>query len=296
MIFTHPLFKLHFSIFLFGFTGVLGKLINLSEGYLVWYRMGLTTLGYLIWLAYQKKLYFLSYRAIVRLTIGGLILVFHWLTFYACIKYSTVSVALVCFSTGPLFTAVLEPLLVTGKKISRLEILLSLLITLGAYLIYSFQAFYTLGITLGLISALFNALYGIYNKSLLQNYEESTINFYEIGCGFAVLTLLLPLYTLYLHPSALSLFPSFSDGIYLLILSWLCTNFAYNLSMSALKQISPFHMMIALNLESIYGIVWAFYFFGEHKEINVGFIIGTLILFSSVFMLPLLKKLPLFRA
>jgi drug/metabolite transporter (DMT)-like permease len=294
MFFAHPLFKLHFSIFIFGFTGILGKLIELSEGYLVWYRMGLTTLAYFIYLGYQKKLHFLGYRAIARLTFGGLILVLHWLTFYACIKYSSVSVALVCFSTGPLFTAILEPF-TSGKKISRVEIVLSLLITIGAYLIYSFQAFYTLGITLGLASALLNALCSIFNKNLLNRHDETTINFYEITCGFIVLTLLLPFYTHFLAPSDAYFFPTLSDWFYLFILSWVCTNFAYNLSMSALRQITAFHMMVALNLESIYGILWAFYFLGEHKDLNVGFILGAFILFSSVFVAPFLRKIQGFR-
>ncbi len=295
MFFTHPLFKLHFSIFIFGFTGILGKLIELSEGYLVWYRMGLTALGYLAYLGYQKKLYFLGYRAIARLTFGGMILVLHWLTFYACIKYSTVSVALVCFSTGPLFTAIFEPF-TSGKKIARLEIALSLLITLGAYLIYSFQAFYALGITLGLVSALLNALCSIYNKNLLSRHDETTINLYEITCGFIVFTFLLPAYTHFFAPSGAYFLPTLSDWLYLLLLSWVCTNLAYNLSLSALRQITPFHMMVALNLESVYGILWAFCFFGEHKDMNAGFILGALILLSSVFVAPLLRKIPGFGA
>jgi len=284
----NPYFKLHLSIFIYGFTGILGKWILLSEGVLVWYRMGLTALIYLVWLYLRKGLTRISWKQVWEIGFPGIILALHWLTFYGSIKYGTVSVTLVCFSTGPLFTALLTPLF-EKKRISRTEIFISCMLTLGVYLIYAFEKVYAIGILLGLVCAVFNAWCSILNKKLVNKYPTALVNTYVIFFGWIFLTVFLPFY-LMIGDGIPKLLPTLSDWGYLLILTVVCTNFAYHLTLEAMKHISAFHVMLSLNLEAVYGILLALVLLGENKTINSGFIVGASLIFATVFIYPLLEN------
>lgn len=273
-------FKLHVSVFLFGFTGVLGKLITLQEGLLVWYRMMFTAISLGLILYFGKKFKKISKRDILRISFVGLIVAVHWVTFYGAIKYSNVSITLSCFASTALFTALVEPAM-TKSKVRVSELVLGLFAIAGIYLIFSFQTIYTTGILLALFSALLASIFTVMNKKLTASHDTSTIVFWEISSGFLFLTLLLPGY-LYIFPSP-QILPGQSDFLWLLVHSLLCTTLAFTLSMSALKELTPFTVNLAINLEPIYGIIMAFLIFQENKELGAGFYWGTGIILASVF-------------
>ena len=274
-------FKLHVAVFLFGFTAILGKLITLSEGVLVWYRMMFTaiSMGLILWLG--KKMKKLPLKDILHISFIGWIVSLHWVTFYGAIKYSNVSIALSCFASTALFTAVIEPLF-SRQKMKLVEVFLGLCAILGIYLIFTFQKLYITGIVLALISALLASVFTIMNKTLTVKHDTGTIVFWQISSGFLFLTLCLPFYLGWFPSSALM--PSGLDVVYLLVLSLLCTTLAFSLSISALRDLSPFTVNLSINLEPIYGIVLAFLIFNESEELNAGFYWGTGIIFSSVFL------------
>ena len=281
--------QLHVAVFLAGFTGILGKLITLNEGLLVWYRLMITTITLWILFFFRNKAAGISWKDVWKIFGVGAIAALHWVSFYGSIKYANVSIALVCFSAIGFFTALLEPLLFRSK-LDIAELLLGILVILGIWFIFHFDPRYKTGIIIGLISALLGSIFPIFNRHLLQRISVETVTLYELSGGFLFLTVLLPVY-LELFPTNY-IFPGLQDWLWLLLLSWLCTVVAFYLSMSALQKISAFTVNLTYNLEPVYGILLAFVVLGENKYFNKGFYTGfTLIILAIVLqMLRLWRK------
>lgn len=286
---TKAFLQLHTAVFLAGFTGVLGRLIDLNEGWLVWYRMLLSTVILLIILLFSKKNIRIERKYLLQcISVGGMIAL-HWVFFYGSIKYANVSIALVCFAATGSFTAVLEPM-IYKRKIDLFEILLGLLVLLGIYLMFHFDVQYKTGILLGVAAAFLSALFPIFNKRIIQKIPAANLTLYELGGGWLLLSLLLPFY-LQLSPSVTAI-PSVSDWFWLLMLSMFCTVLAFQLSVSALKKISAFTANLTYNLEPVYGIALAFFIYHENKDLGKGFYLGISLILLSVLiqMLRVWKK------
>ncbi|MFT3981057.1 MAG: DMT family transporter [Ferruginibacter sp.] len=263
--------QLHTAVFLAGFTGILGKLINMSEGMLVWWRIVLTILFLAAWLLATKQMEKISFRSFVRISLVGLLVAIHWLLFYGSIKYANVSVAVVCFSATGFFTALFEPVILR-KPISWVEFLLGLLTMAGIYIIFDFHPNYKLGIIFGILAAVGSALFPIFNKQLIRTVKPTTLTFYEFTGGLIWLSLLLPFYHR-MFP-ANYYWPTASDWLWLLLLSLFCTVIMFMLQLNALKKISAFTSNLSFNLEPLYSIIMAFIFFKEGNLLHREFFIG----------------------
>jgi drug/metabolite transporter (DMT)-like permease len=271
-------FRMHLAILLWGFTGIFGKAIGMSEGMIVWYRMAISAIGLLPFLIKDKH-ELLPFREMVRIAFVGFLVAMHWLLFYGSIKASNVSIALSCFSSVSLFTALLDPLL-KGKRPKTPEILLSVMVIAGLYIIFRVQEVYWAGILLAVGSAFLGACFTVANKKLTEEHSPGVITFYELTTGFLVLTVLLPVY-FGLTGTGFEL-PSVNDSIYLLLLSLVCTSYAFTISLKALKKLDPFTLNLSVNLEPLYSIVLAFILFNEREILDGGFIAGTSVILSSV--------------
>lgn len=271
--------QLHVAVLLAGLTGILGKLISLNEGLLVWYRLLITAVSLWILALLRRQDIRIGRRDLWRIFGIGGIAALHWVAFYGSIKYSNVSIGLLCFSAIGFFTAIIEPLLMR-HRLDWVELLLGLLVIAGIFLIFQVDPHYKTGIGIGLASALLAALFPVLNKRILRRVPAATVTLYELSGGFLVLTVLMPLY-LWLFPAP-SLLPGWADLGWLLILSWVCTVLAFNLGMLALEKISAFTVSLSYNLEPIYGILLAFVLFREDKYLNKGFYLGLLIILSSI--------------
>ena len=279
-------FLLHLAVILAGFTGVFGKLISLNEGLLVWYRVFFSS----VILFLIIKCFNIPNRIILKEKLQivkvGMLITIHWVFFYASIKYSNISIGVVCYCLTSFFTAVFKPLIdKTRFKLS--ELLLSGFTLLGISLIFHFDASYQLGIGLGVISSSFFALYTIYNQRLVKIYDSKVINYYQMLGGTAGLGILMPVY-LHFFPVA-SLLPDLNDTFYLLLLSLFCTVGLYVLFAEVLKKISAFTVNLTFNLEPIYAIIMAFLFFNESKEVNVSFYVGLFLVTISVVLQTLIS-------
>ncbi len=273
------LFQLHIAVFLAGFTAILGKLITLNEGMLVWYRLLITVLTLTIILYLKKQLKKVPFKDLMKIFGVGVIVAIHWVTFYGSVKYANVSVALVCFSATGFFTSFFEPLILK-RKISAVEVALGLLAISGIYIIFDFHPQYKLGVIFGIISAVGSSLFPIYNKQLLQKYSPKILTLYELGGGLLALTLLVPIY-LTQFP-AMYYIPTASDWVWLLVLAWLCTVLSFDLQLNALKKISAFTANLTYNLEPVYGIILAFIFFKENENLHKEFYFGVLLILLAV--------------
>jgi len=274
-------FQLHIAVLLAGFTGVLGRLITLNEAILVWYRLLFTAITLWILFFFLKKISIISVRECSKIFGVGLIAALHWVTFYGSIKYSNVSVALVCFSSIGFFTAVFEPL-VFRTRINWRELFLGILVIGGIYIIFHFDPQYKTGIIVGIVSALLGSLFPIFNRALLRTHAAETVTLYELTGGLLWLSILLPFY-LRIFPASHFL-PTSSDFLWLLVLSWLCTVLAFQLSMNALKKISAFTVNLTYNLEPVYGILLAFAIYKENKQLGNSFYIGLTIIILAVIL------------
>jgi len=273
------LVKLHISVFLAGFTGVLGILITLNEALLVWYRIGITVISLFFLLLWNKQLEQVPFKKAVQLFFIGSLIAIHWVCFYGSIKYANVSIGLVCFASTGLFTAIIEPLLTT-KKFSIAEFGLGALSLLGIYLIFHFDARYRLGISIGIASAIFAALFSVLNKKNVATVTPKTMMLYELTGGFLLLSLIMPFYLNKFYTN--HLFPNWRELGWLLMLSWFCTVWAMDLMLQALKKVSAFTQNLSLNLEPVYGILLAFILFQEQKDLQVSFYWGFALIASSV--------------
>ncbi len=281
-------FQLHIAIFLYGFTAILGKLITLSELSLVWWRMLLTTISFLFFPKILESFKAIPVKIRWQLFGVGVIIALHWVCFFGAIKYSNVSICLVCMATGAFFTAIIEPL-VFKEKIKKYELFLGIMIIPGMYLVVQSTSWNMMtGIILAIIAAILAVFFTILNKRIVDQIEDtSVITFIELGSGWLFLTVLLPFYLYYFETS---IQPTWLDLGYLLVLALLCTTFAFILNLNALKHISAFNANLAINLEPVYGIALAWFIFEENKEVGPFFYIGVLIVLLSVFSYPFLKK------
>jgi len=271
--------QLHIAVLLAGLTGVLGRLITLNEGLLVWYRLLLTAVALWILAFLRRSSFRIQGRDIARIFGIGAVAACHWVAFYGSIKYSNVSVGLLCFSAVGFFTALIEPLIMR-HKIDVVEVLLGLLAIGGIFLIFQVDPRYKTGIVIGLVSSLLGSLFPVLNKRILDRVPASSVTLYELTGGFLFLSILLPFYLRW-APTA-SLLPGLSDWIWLLVLSLACTVLAFNLSMNALKRLSAFTVNLSYNLEPVYGILLAFALFREDKYLHGSFYIGFGLIFLSI--------------
>ena len=272
-------FQLHLAVFLAGFTGVLGKLITLNEGLLVWYRLLISAVTVWIIFSISKKIKRILITDALQIMGIGFIAAMHWVTFYGAIKYANISVALVCFSAVGFFTALMEPLLLR-VRIKWSEVLLGILVMVGIYIIFHFDPEYKVGIILGLLSALLLAVMVILIRIVLQKINIETVLTYQMSGGFLSLTILLPFYLQYFPVQ--NIFPSSNDWMWLFVLSWLCSVWAFQLSSNALKKLSAFTVNLTYNLEPVYGILLAFIVYSENKILGSSFFVGLSLIIASL--------------
>lgn len=271
--------QLHIAILLAGFTGVLGRLISINEGLLVWYRLFFTAITLGIMALITKKVSLRYHKSLFSLIGIGFIIALHWVFFYGSIKYSNVSVGLVCFSSIGFFSSIVEPLLLK-RRIDIVEVVLGIAVMFGVYLIFHFANNYQLGIVFGIISSFLAALFTILNKSMVGKYNPETISFYELGGGWIALTFFLPFYFQFFPVERY--FPTYLDFVWLIVLSLFCTVLAFNLSIRSLQKISPFTVNLSYNLEPVYGIALAFLIYQEHRELGSSFYFGLGIILLTV--------------
>lgn len=289
---------MHLAVLLWGFTGILGRAISLEAPMLVWYRMLLTALFLVGILTWRKQWVPVERQDVRRMALVGLLMSLHWVAFYASIKLANVSIALVCLSTASIFTPLFDPLINKGKHDVG-ELLLGSLAIVGVYLIYSFQTFYGWGILAGVISALLSSIFTILNKQIAGRYLARTMVFYEMSTGWLFITLLLPV-LFYFRPETVFVPRVASlagdkwyqnDWVWLVALSLCCTVWAQSLALNALKRLSSFTATLSVNLEPVYGILLAFIFYDENREIifldggrtlNMGFLVGMGLILLSV--------------
>ena len=282
----------HFIVFIWGFTAVLGALITIEAVPLVWYRMLIASAFILFWILWKKKKLTVPPRTLLVLLVAGVIIALHWLTFFGAIKVSNVSITLALLSTGAFFTSIMEPVFYK-RKLIWYEIVFGVIVVVGLYIIFQVETQYLTGIILALISAFLSAVFALINGKLARREDAAVISFYELLTGTAAISLYLLVLTIFGGEASGFSFAFFDlssmDWWYLFILASFCTAYAFIASVAVMKHLSPYTVMLTINLEPVYGILLAFIVFGSEEQMKPGFYYGALIILSTVIMNGFLK-------
>lgn len=283
-------FKLHFIVFLWGFTAILGKLVSIPTVEMVFYRAVLAALGMGIVILMTRGTFNVSGKQLMQLILIGFIVALHWVSFFGSARVSNVSVSLVGFATNSLWTAILVPWFnKTGVK--KFELMLGLVVLFGLYIIFSFDFQYRLGLLLAVLAGLTSAVFSIFNARLVKDIPAYTITFYEMIGIFVGLAVFMPFYREMWAPDhMLHLVPNTMDWFYIAFLAIVCSVYAYSTAVELMKKISVFFIQLSLNLEPVYGIIMAVIIFGDKEKMGANFYLGTLIILSAVLLYPLFRR------
>ena len=282
--------QLHFIVFIWGFTAVLGKLIHMQALELVLYRtlIAFVALGALMMLT--RRHFNPGREEIIKILGTGVLIGLHWIFFFASVKVSNVSVCLAGMATATLWTSILEP--VMGKRKIRLfEVLLGIIIIVGLYVIFRFEFDYLLGIFFAVFSAFLAALFFVINSKFAVRHDHYLVTFYEmIGAFFGTAVFLL-VYGYWLpNDYGINLAVSSMDFVYLLILALVCTVYPFAISVALMKRLTVFSINLTINLEPVYGILLAVMIFKETEKMSGGFYTGTLIILLAVIIHPFMER------
>ena len=283
---SHYYFILHATVFVWGFTGILGKLINMPSQYIVIDRMLIAFLSLAIYGIFSKQNELISNTSKVQMLFVGLITAAHWATFFEALKVSNVSVTLCCLASCSFFVAVIEPIFLK-TKIKLYELILSIFVITGISIIFAFENEFSLGIILSIISALLAAIFSVWNAILIKENSSHSIALYNMLGGVLTMTF----YLIVTGQFSLSLMiPKGFDWIYIFILGVICTAIAFLLGIEVLKKLSPFTVSITTNLEPIYGVILALFIFGETEIMSFEFYLGALIILMTILVNSYLKS------
>ncbi|MDB0041281.1 DMT family transporter [bacterium] len=279
------LIHFHFIVFIFGFTAILGSLISIESLGLVWYRM-LIAFIFLILIAVIFKINIkVSNKLLIKLLFCGVLISLHWITFFKAIKVSNVSITLSVLSLGAFLTSFLEPLFYK-RKIIPYEVFLGVFVVFGTSLIFKSQYYYIEGIFYALISVFLSVIFGLINGKLIKQASPLVISIYELLGGVILTTLIL----IFIGDFSFDFFNiSKVDWFWLLLLGSVCTAYAFVISVKVLKHLTPYSLMISINMEPVYGIILAIIILNENTVLSTEFYIGFILIFISVILNGIIK-------
>lgn len=276
---------LHFIVFIWGFTAVLGDLITIKAVPLVWHRMLLGAFFVLIYIKYKRGRLKVPLRTLIKFAFVGLLIALHWLAFFSAVKVSNVSITLAMMSTGAFFASLLEPLFFK-RRIIKYEVIFGIIVIVGLYIIFKAESENIVGILLALLASFLGALFSIFNGMMVKNHNATVISFYELLFGVIFITL----YIMFTGGFNIAFFNlSGSDWTYIIILASVCTAYAFIASVHVMKWISPYTLMLTTNMEPVYGILLALLILGNKEYMSPTFYLGALIILITVIINGIIK-------
>ena len=286
---TRAYAEMHFAVFLFGFTAILGDLIQLQASWIVWWRVLITSISLFVFIRLFQSFPKVSKSLLQSYFYIGILIALHWVAFYGSVKLANASIALLGMATTSLFTSFLEPMLLKTTFDWKEALLGFVIVPAMAFIISDLDTSFYAGLLVGILAALLASLFSILNKKYIGQTDVLTMTFFELSSAWLFLTIAIPGYLFLANEPLQWIPPTLADWIYLLVLSLLCTTLAYVLNLKALKHISAFASNLAINMEPVYGILLAWIILNDQKELNPTFYLGILIIILVVFSYPLVK-------
>jgi len=273
-------------VLILGLTGIFGKLISLSALHLVWYRMLIAFIALFIFLSIKKDLLKINkYDFLKILGVGGLVTI-HWLCFFQSIKVSNVSIAVVCLATSSLFSAIIEPIFFK-RKLLLYEVFLGIIVLIALAFVMGAEKQYLWGYIYGILAALLGTLFTLFNAKYIKRVGAAKITMIEMLSGVMIISLL------FIFKGDYTVFNtslSYDDLLYLIILGVLCTAMVFVWMTEIMRHISPYSLIMAINLEPIYSIIIAVIIFGNDEIMSMSFYLGSCVVIGTVFLESYLKN------
>ena len=282
---SKSLLHFHFIVFIFGFTAILGSLISVNSYQIVWFRVLIAALTIIVVIKILKKSIQISLSQLLILVFCGFLISLHWVFFFKAIKVSNVSVTLSILSLGAFITSFLEPFFYK-KKIVKYEVIFGIIVAAGTIIVFKTQLHYLEGIIYALIAILFSVFFTLINGKIINYLPSLTISFYELSSGFFIISFILLLRGDF---SSELIKITQDDLLWLLILGTICTAYAFVISVDVMKHLSPYTIMISINMEPIYGMLLAYLLLGDNEKMSSLFYVGFFLIFFSVIMNGYLK-------
>ena len=287
---TGAYFQMHIAVILFGFTAILGDLIQLPALAIVWWRVLIACASLLFLIRFGKNLLLIPRRLLKIYLLIGIVVGVHWLTFYGAVKLSNASITLICMSTTSFFASLVEPLFLR-RKIKRLDLFMGLLIVPSMlFIINTAEVSLQKGAWVAVFSAFLAAVFAVLNKKYMEKSSTYSMSFVELGGVFLTMSAIILAWPLFSNEKLQWIPMQLSDWMYLLILALLCTTLAWVISLKALKHISAFSSVLIVNLEPVYGIILAAFILKDFEQLNIGFYIGSVIILGIVLLYPILSR------
>ncbi|OEK01464.1 hypothetical protein BFP97_07990 [Roseivirga sp. 4D4] len=283
--------KLHFIVFLWGFTAIIGKELTISTADVVMYRTGMAGLVVAIYMYIRKDPLRYPTKVLIQFALTGLVIAAHWFLFFESARVSTVSVCLAGMATTTFWTSLIEPIF-TKRKVNAIEVFLGLVVIGGLYVVFSFEIDNVLGLSLAILSAMLSATFSVLNAGFAKKHSQYGITLYEMLAACLFTMTFIPFYKVYFldEAAAYAVPTGFEDWGLLVLLSVVCTVYAFSASVELMKRISAFAVNLAINMEPVYGILMALLIYGESEEMSQGFYLGTLIIMVAVFSYPMIRR------
>lgn len=275
----------HFIVFIFGFTAILGKLISIDALSLVWYRMSMASivLGIVLWI--KKASFRMTNKQLAVMGLCGLLIALHWICFFHAIKISNVSITLAILASGAFVTALVEPFFYKRKFILY-EIILGFIVVMGLAIILDAEYAYVNGMIYAGLAMIFSVAFTLINGVVVHRSDARVMSFYQLGTGAIFTSLFLSVS----HVFDVDFFSiKASDILWLVLLATICTAYAFVVSISVMRHLSPFSIMLGINMEPVYGILLAVLIFGDSERMDVSFYLGTILILISVMINGILK-------
>ena len=290
MVTTADYLRLHFIVFLWGFTAILGMKISLPPVEMIFFRTLLSAIGLGIIVMAGRVSLDVTRKDLLRMLFTGALVAIHWIAFFGSARLSNVSVSLVGFATASLWTSFIEPLS-QGKKVKAFEVFLGLCVIAGIVFVFSFQHSFRAGFLVAIFSGLMAAVFSVLNARYAVRIDSRTITFYEMAGAAISTALFFPLYARYwTTDGVLRLAPTTEDWLYLLVLAGVCTVYAFTVMVQLMRRVSVFFIQLTINLEPVYGILMALLIFKETERMDLRFYLGTAIIIGSVLAYPFLRR------
>ena len=282
----HKNYSLHIMVVILGLTGILGKLISLDELELVWYRMLIAFVSLSIFLVYKKDIFSIKKTDFFGLLGVGSLVTLHWIFFFGSIKASSVSIAVVCLSTSSLFSAFIEPIFFK-RKIILYEVIMGIVVILALVYVLGMDSKNIKGYIYGIAAAFLGTLFTLFNAKYLKKVDAAKITMVEMLSGVLIVT------SIFLYNKDYSVFqnlPSINDAYYLILLGTICTAMVFVWMTEIMRHVTPYSLIMAINLEPIYSIVLALIIFGQSEIMSTSFYIGASVIIGVVFLDGYLKN------
>ena len=279
---------LHGIVFLWGFTGIIGKLLHQESFIIVWYRVLIASLGLLVYLCITKTSFSVKRTHLLPVVLVGIVVALHWITFYYAIQISTASLGILCLATTTVHVVWLEPLIMK-TAFQWKKLFFSLMVVAGvAFIARDFKGDVLLATGIGLLSALLAGIFSVSNAKLSQTIPAPILSFYELTTGWVGISL----YLLFTHAPKTLFYLSQNDLLWLLFLGLVCTSFAFIVAINLVKKLGAYTVSLTINLEPIYTMILAVVLLNEHRVLSIEFYVSAFLIVGALLLNAWLSRTP----